>query len=106
MEQEIIRSGGVVNFSAPTQPQATLYPLWFGTNRKPNNPEDISQGFSAERDRQLYYGTCEVTVPKSHKIGSIGSPRWQRWLTFTDDRLKLKQESLQVIEENIFWGEV
>ena len=87
-------------------PLATLYPLWFGTNRKPKNPQDLSQGFSGERARQLYYGTCEVAVPKSHKIGSTGSPFWQRLLTFTDDRLKLKQESLKILQENNFWDEI
>ncbi|OKH52823.1 hypothetical protein NIES2101_13255 [Calothrix sp. HK-06] len=83
-----------------------LYPLWFGTNRRPNNPENLSQGFSGERAEQIYYGTCEVLVPKSHKIGSTGSPLWQRILTLTDDRLKLKQESLKSFHENDFWNEV
>ncbi|MBW4480040.1 MAG: alpha/beta hydrolase [Tolypothrix brevis GSE-NOS-MK-07-07A] len=86
--------------------EATLYPLWFGTNRKPKNPQDLSLGFSGERDRQLHYGTCQVAVPKSHKIGSTGSPFWQRLLTFTDDRLKLKQETLEFFQENNFWVEI
>jgi esterase/lipase superfamily enzyme len=86
--------------------EATLYPLWFGTNRKPKNAQDLSLGFSGERDRQLHYGTCQVAVPKSHKIGSTGSPFWQRLLTFTDDRLKLKQESLKFFQENNFWVEI
>ena len=62
---------------AEQQTKVTLYPLWFGTNRKPIAPEDISQGFSTERDRQIHYGTCEVAVPKSHKIGSVGTPWWK-----------------------------
>ncbi len=92
--------------SESTETEATLYPLWFGTNRQPNNPQDLSQGFSGERDRQLHYGTCKVAVPKSHKIGSTGSPLWQRLLTFTDDRLKLKKESLKFFQENNFWSEI
>lgn len=90
----------------PESTEATLYSLWFGTNRKPKNLQDLSQGFSGERDRQLHYGTCQVAVPKSHKIGSTGSPFWQRLLTFTDDRLKLKSESLKFFQENNFWGEI
>ncbi len=86
--------------------EATLYPLWFGTNRKPKNPQHLSQGFSGERDRQLHYGTCEVAVPKSHKIGSTGSPFWQRLLTLSDDRLKLKQESLKLLQEKNFWDRI
>ena len=81
------------------------YPLWFGTNRKPNNPQNISQGFSGERDNQLYYGNCEVIVPKSHEIGSIGSPLWKNLLNFkfTDDLLKLQSDSLNVFNETQFW---
>ncbi|BBD63133.1 protein of unknown function DUF900, hydrolase-like (plasmid) [Nostoc sp. HK-01] len=86
--------------------EPTLYPLWFGTNRKPKNLQDISQGFSGERDRQLHYGTCQVAVPKSHKIGSTGSPLLQRLLTLTDDRLKLKKDSLKLFEENNFWENI
>ena len=85
---------------------STLYPLWFGTNRKPVDPQDNSKGFSGERDNQLHYGTCKVTVPESHQIGSTGSAWWQRLLTLTDDRLKLKSDSLQVLEEIVFWENV
>jgi esterase/lipase superfamily enzyme len=86
--------------------QAKLYPLWFGTNRKPVDINDISQGFSKERDEKLHYGICQVAVPESHKIGSTGSPWWQRLLTSTDDRLKLQSESLKVLDEIMFWDSV
>jgi esterase/lipase superfamily enzyme len=92
--------------SLPQPTQTTLYRLWFATNRKPNNPQDISQGFSGVRDRQLHYGTCEVAVPKSHKIGSTGSSSFKRLLTSTDDRLKLQQESLKIFQEENFWYQV
>ncbi|MGF1490358.1 MAG: alpha/beta hydrolase [Prochloraceae cyanobacterium] len=86
-----------------TLAEATLYPLWFGTNRKIIDSNNLSQGFSVERDNQLHYGTCQVAVPKSHKIGSTGSIWWQRLSTSQDDRLKLKQESLEVLNEEFFW---
>ena len=86
------------------QTNATLYPLWFGTNRKPISPQDISKGFSGERDRQIHYGTCEVTVPKSHKIGSTGSP-WRKFV-LTDDRLKLEAKSLKLLDEASFFASI
>lgn len=86
------------------QTQATLYPLWFGTNRKPIAPQDLSKGFSGERDRQIHYGTCQVTVPKSHKIGSVGSPWWQ--FVLTDDRLKLKPNTLKLLDEASFFASI
>lgn len=30
-----------------------------------------------------------VLVPKSHKMGSVGSAWWKRAITLTDDRLRL-----------------
>jgi len=37
----------------------------------------------------VHYGSCTVFIPKSHKIGSTGSPWWKRLLNRTDDRLRL-----------------
>jgi esterase/lipase superfamily enzyme len=88
------------------QAEATRYPLWFGTNRKPIDPSNISKGFSGERDQQLHFGTCQVTVPESHKIGSIGSPWWQRLLTQTDDSLKLVQDSIWEWQSQAFWSDI
>jgi hypothetical protein len=66
-----------------------LYQLWFGTNRRPVDPLDPASGFGSVDDEKLHYGTCQVSVPKWHWIGSVGSPFWKRWLTWTDDRLTL-----------------
>ena len=81
-----------------------LYPLWFGTNRAPLDPKKPSSGFGSDDDRQLHYGTCQVAVPKSHRIGSVGSSFWKRLLTWTDDRLKLVK--LDPLKEDMFWASV
>jgi esterase/lipase superfamily enzyme len=65
------------------------YTVWFGTNRRPNDPADASKGYSSDRDVALHYGTCRVFIPESHKIGSIGSSWWDRLRARTDDRLRL-----------------
>jgi esterase/lipase superfamily enzyme len=91
---------------APDKEGTPLSPLWFGTNRKPNSPGDLSQGFSGQRDNRLHFGTCRVAVPKSHKIGSIGSSWWRRLLTWTDDGLKLDRASLQELAETAFWSNI
>jgi esterase/lipase superfamily enzyme len=65
------------------------YPVWYGTNRRPKLTRGEFSGYSSERDDKIHYGQCRVFVPKSHKIGSTGSPWWKRLLTQTDDRLKL-----------------
>jgi esterase/lipase superfamily enzyme len=77
------------------------YTVWYGTNRKPLT---TSKGYSSERDDRTHYGRCTVFVPKSHKIGSTGSPFWKRLITFTDDRLKLLDT--QEVGQDIFWDGV
>ncbi|MEM8804893.1 MAG: alpha/beta hydrolase [Cyanobacteria bacterium P01_G01_bin.38] len=91
---------------ATARQTATLYPLWYGTNRKLIDVLDVSKGFSSERDTQLHYGSCQVAVPKSHKIGSTGSAWWQRLLTLTDDRLRLGRNSLEKMAQARFWMEI
>ena len=95
-----------LNLKDTAETTATLYPLWFGTNRKPVDTENISKGFSGKRDDKLHYGICQVAVPKSHKIGSTGSPWWKRLITLKDDRLKLQFKSLQILQEEAFWKNI
>lgn len=76
-----------------------LYPVYYGTNRKPSD-----SGYTDERDETNHYGLCRVTIPKSHKFGSIGSAWWKRWITFHDDRLKV--QSVDPLEESKFWSEI
>jgi esterase/lipase superfamily enzyme len=88
-------------------PQPTLavakkphYLVLFGTNRRPNpTPKDISD-FGSERDTQLNLGSCEVAIPESHQIGSIGSKFWGR-LFKGDDRLNIRK--LVVLNGELYW---
>lgn len=77
------------------------YRVWFGTNRKPVDASDPSRGFSGARDKTMHYGHCDVFVPESHKIGSVGSSWIKRLLTLTDDRLKLRR--LGVLGRADYW---
>jgi len=95
--------------NAVTQPPADadeprVYPVWFGTNRLPRDPQDLSRGFTGQRDDQVHYGTCKVVIPETHKFGSLGSAWWKRWLTWTDDRVRLAE--ILGLAEALFWEEV
>lgn len=105
-KKETVKVKRSLNLKDTKETTATIYPLWFGTNRKPVDIENISKGFSGKRDDKLHYGICQVAVPKSHKIGSIGSPLWKRLITFTDDRLKLHFQSLKILEKEPFWENI
>jgi esterase/lipase superfamily enzyme/tetratricopeptide (TPR) repeat protein len=78
------------------------YVVWYGTNRRPNDPGDAGKGYSARRDTVVHYGSCRVFIPKSHKIGSIGSPWLKRLLTMTDDRLRLL--GIEESRQEAYWS--
>src|SRR6516225_11417489 len=73
------------------------YDVWFGTNRQPLSSRN---GFSAERDSVVHLGRCCVSIPSSHKIGSLGSPWWKRILG-GDDRLRVV--GTEEIDELFYW---
>jgi esterase/lipase superfamily enzyme len=72
-----------------------LYTVWYATARKPANEGDRSKGFLSERDAsgRAHYGTCEISIPKWHKIGSLGSSWLDRWLNSADDRLAVHRNT-------------
>ena len=80
------------------------YVVWFGTNRQPVRRGGLVTGFSAARDDAVHYGWCRVAIPESHRIGSTGSPWWQRLLTFRDDRLKLAKLVTTSADEH--WAQI
>ena len=80
------------------------YRIWYATSRRPLDPVDASKGYGVERDKCVHFGTCTVFVPKSHKIGSVGSPWWKRAATLTDDRMRIL--ALQQTGEDAFWQDV
>lgn len=81
-----------------------VYSVWYGTNRKPLDARNPDKGYSKQRDSRTHYGTCKVFIPRSHKIGSVGSPWWERLAKWDDDRLKLLATSR--VEDDAFWRSV
>jgi esterase/lipase superfamily enzyme len=77
------------------------YTVFYGTNRQPNDPENIAKGFSAVRDTKIHLGVCKVYIPEAHEIGSTGSSWWNRLVTGVDDRLKLR--SIEELSAEAFW---
>lgn len=82
-----------------------LYPVWFGTTRKPLDATDITKGFSNQRDNSVHYGKCNVFIPESHRFGETGRPWFQRWikLDFEDDNLQLR-EIVPCNSADSFWS--
>jgi esterase/lipase superfamily enzyme len=89
----------------PCPPEAggVVYPVWFGTNRKPNARGD---GFTGERHDRVSLGRVEVIVPEAHRFGEIGSSLMTRLWRFDlrDDRLRVQQ--VETRERKAFFAEI
>lgn len=84
----------------PAHPPARVFQVWYATNRTPIMRADMIVDFGAERSDQLHLGRCEVVVPRTHRIGSTGSPWWHRIIR-GDDRLRLA--ALHELAANAYW---
>jgi esterase/lipase superfamily enzyme len=61
--------------------------------------------YDNNRGEQTSYGICDVHIPKYHKIGSVGSPWWQRLPKFwNDDQILLKR--VEQLTEDAFWSSI
>jgi esterase/lipase superfamily enzyme len=101
-------SKGLVTSHADTESGAEgslpcVYPVWYGTNRRHADPSDPAAGYSADREGtgSVHYGRCLVSIPRSHRFGSVGSSWWRRWLTGTDDRLRIVERA--EMARDAFW---
>ncbi len=70
-----------------------IYTVWFGTDRKPLDPQDPSRGFAGARGEATSFGHCKVAIPRTHRFGSTGTSFLRRWvrLEFRDDHLRLQE---------------
>ena len=80
-----------------------VYPVWFGTNRKPNAQ---GTGFTGERHDRVTRGRVEVYVPEAHRFGETGTPFWKKLLRFDlrDDTLRVQRVERQ--ERDAFFAEI
>lgn len=102
-------SKGIEDYRGPyaaSKKAPLLYPVWFATNRKPVDPNDLLRGFGSNREDSgtVNYGKCVVRIPKHHKIGSVGSPWWTLRMLGKDQRLTIDDYAL--FEESVFWSSI
>jgi esterase/lipase superfamily enzyme len=86
-------SGSSISASKPSDRRddtAGLYPVWFGTNRKPSHD---GSSFLAERNDCITRGRVEVFIPKAHRFGETKTPWWRRLLRcdLRDDQLRVRK---------------
>lgn len=79
-----------------------ICPVYFGTNRNPNNPSDLSQGFGPDLSHEVYHGVCNVKVPQYRKPGTLQPGAVGRLL----GRKGLAFEEIVPLDENVFWNQL
>jgi esterase/lipase superfamily enzyme len=80
------------------------YTVWFGTNRTPKVRGERVVDFASHRSEVVRFGRCRVSIPESHKIGSLGGSLWTRIRTGVDDRLKVAKVTTMPAETH--WTEI
>ena len=88
--------------AAGEQPPGHVFPVWFGTNRKPLP----GAGFGPERAGKTTLGMAEVYVPEAHRFGEVGTSWWTklRRLDLRDDTLRVQR--IRTLGETDFFTEV
>ena len=99
---DVLESFDLEKSSTPRGAEGVVYPVWFGTNRKP----DAGGGFTGERHDRVTLGHVEVFVPEAHRFGETGNAFWRRLLRFDlrNDRLRVQRVSTRI--ETAFYSEI
>ena len=77
------------------------FPVWFATNRKPNDPDNIAKGFGRRRGDRTIYGRCTVNIPKGHATGETQPTLLERWI---EGKEGIVVEKIEGLPENDFWA--
>lgn len=83
--------------------EGVVYPVWFGTNRKPAAEGD---GFTSQRHDRTTRGRVEVHVPEAHRFGETGSGFWRRLLRFDFRNDRLRVQRVEKLERDPFFAEI
>lgn len=79
-----------------------IVPVWYGTNRRPENAADEHDGYGGATDDRMHYGYCTVNVPKRYVKGGSG----RGWLgrLIHREQTELELGSIMPLAEADFWS--
>lgn len=107
--QEDKRSHRGSHEAAITDEPFTAVQVYYATDREPIiKPGQRVRDFGPGRDPDgvLRYGICEVTVPASHRMGNLESPKWWRFEFRPDPAKHITLRDLASIDEYGFFESV
>ncbi|MGB8129338.1 MAG: alpha/beta hydrolase [Candidatus Angelobacter sp.] len=83
-------------------------PVFFATDRaiSKETAEHCSFANRRSNDRELKYGTCQISIPKGHKVGELEAPNWFKLEFFKDPEKHVVLLSTQVLQKKEFFSSV
>lgn len=83
------------------------FKVWYGTNRRPTQPNGGSPSFSKVNDDQLRTGTLTVHVPRYHTFGTIDSSSFFDSISLsTDSSSSMKLQRVNSLSQQDFISEL
>lgn len=80
--------------------------LFYGTNREPNNPDNLNEGYGNQRANRLHLGVCDVLVPESRNRGETKGSLWNKIIKFDASYGDLQLQSITAYKEASFWSTI
>jgi esterase/lipase superfamily enzyme len=75
---------------AEPETKGEVYPLWYATNRKPNDDTSESLGYSSQSDqKRVRYGKIFVEIPEDY-LEELRNESWTKLFRFSSPETKLK----------------
>lgn len=80
------RSGGIVSSNQPAlevpvvggEGEVVEIPVFYATDREEKPASDVEERYTGERGT-LRFGLAKVSIPRTHQIGAVETPRWWRF---------------------------
>jgi len=80
--------------------------VFYGTNREPNNINDLSKGYGNERANKLHLGSCTVNVPYDRNKGKLSGSFWKKIKHFDASYGDVELKTLTAYEPHDFWQNI
>ena len=83
------RSVPLASAAAPPEPDYGIVRIFYATDRSRSNRSSPANYYSGERgaEDRLSYGTCEVSIPRDHRMGVLEAPTiWRLQVSYDPEK--------------------
>jgi len=86
-------------------PRHTTVTVHFATDRKDTGSRSVATAFLSDRGATVTYGTCNVSIPATHRLGQLETPSFRTLYQPSKERHVLLA-ALERQSESVFWQKV